>query len=396
MLNKKFITVFLANLSNALFLWLVISMLAKNYGLDLVGYYTLSLSIITPIFTFVYFGFRNLITSDIEEKLNLNRLFFYKNILFLIFLIFSILGYIFFYRDIPLSVFLYVLIFKSIDTFFDFFSGIMYLRDRVFINGILIILKNFLFILALFVGIFVIDSYIFSFMAINLLYLFFVLFVKKYNNINLELKINNKEIKFVLRNSSYIVFSAFVGALVVNMPNYYLGWLYGSDLVGNYAIFYSIYTILSIFVISLCQLFLKNIALYNKKNDIKLIKNTFIKSSLAILMACCVSSLLFYFFHNSLIEFLFGSEALDYSGWIYIFLLLCIPIYIGQVLSYICIGVGKNYILSISSLFNLAISSFSCYLLVKNYGLFGALVNNLFVGIVQCIIFYYYLCLKKR
>lgn len=396
MLNKKFITVLLANLSNALFLWLVISILAKNYGLSLVGYYTLSLSIITPIFTFVYFGFRNLITADIEEKLNLNRLFFYKNILFLFFLMLSLFVYIFFYREIPLSIFLYVLIFKSVDTFFDFFSGIMYLRDRIVFNGILIILKNFLFISALLLGVFVFDSYIFSFIAINFLYLFFIFFVKRYNNIVLDFKVNNREINFVLKNSSYVVFSAFVGALVVNMPNYYLGWLYNSTLVGNYAIFYSIHTILSIFVISLCQLFLKNVALYNKRNNIELIKNTFIKSSLAILVVCFSSSLFFLFFHNLFVEFLFGREALGYSGWIYIFLLFCIPIYIGQILSYICIGVGKNYILLISSLSNLVVSSFLCYVLVKKYGLFGAIVNNLIVGLIQCIIFGYYLCLKKR
>jgi len=74
-LQRNVFFMLLGNGSFAFSQWFQISLIAKYSSIDTLGYFTLTLSIISPIFMFTSLQLRTLIITDVESKIQFNTFF---------------------------------------------------------------------------------------------------------------------------------------------------------------------------------------------------------------------------------------------------------------------------------------------------------------------------------
>lgn len=380
------------NLLSAIYFWVVTSILARQFGIALLGQYTLALSIITPFFCFIYFGFRTLLVTDVNVKYDASRLFKIKHLLSLIFITFLIVFYnIFYSKEISKDIFYLLLLFKILDTYYDFFIGMNYRNDNARKHGSTLLIRSILFIILFIIGSFILESYRISFVLVIisssvLLYIFDIRYSKinfKFNKVLLE----KNETKELFKRSFPIVASAFVGSVLVNVPNYYIAYFYDSKQVGFYSIFYAFNTLINIVLISLGQIYLRKISQYYEKLFFNEINSIVVKVVFFIIGFSILASLVTLLTGDFILKMLFGNDALYYAKLFPYLFLFSIPIYLGQFLSYVATGVNQLYSLIISSSVCLLLSLACGYIFIPIHPIWGSYINYLIVGLIQSIIF---------
>lgn len=385
----------IGNLLNAFYLWSITSILARKFDVGLLGQYTLSLSIITPIFCFVYFGFRILLVTDTSRTLNIYRLFKLKSFLTAFFFLVSIIVYLLLYKNkIYQNIFYFVLIYKSLDSYYDFFIGVRHRNDEVRKHGIILIVRSISLTIVFFIGSYLFESYNLSFLMVlfssTLLLYYFELKAFPFL-LTFKQKIDNDEIITVFTKSLPIVSSAFVNSILVNIPNYYISYFYNSSEVGLYAIFYSFNVILNIVLISLGQYYLRDIAKSYNTGDIYKIKKLLVQVIFYIISTSIIAFFAAYTIGDHILKLLFGADALYYAEIFPYLFLFSIPIYIGQIMSYIVTGVAQLSALLVASSASLIISLLFGYILIAKHPIWGAFITLLLVGSTQTTVFIYYL-----
>lgn len=380
------------NLLNAMYLWLVTSVLARQFGINLLGQYTLALSIITPFFCFIYFGFKTLLVTDVSLKYNASKLFKIKHLLSFVFISILVVFYnIFYSQEISKDIFYLLLFFKILDTYYDFFVGMNYRNDNPRKHGATLLVRSISFIILFIIGAFVLNSYRVSFVLVivssaALLYYFDIRTSKinfKFNKVLLE-KI---EVKELFKRSFPIVASAFVGSVLVNIPNYYIAYFYDSKQVGFYSIFYSFNTLINIILISLGQLYLRKISKYYHDCLFSKINYMVVKVIFIIIGLSFIAYLTTLLIGDFILQMLFGNDALYYAKLFPYLFLFSIPIYLGQFLSYVATGVNQLYSLIFSSCICLILSLLSGYIFIPIHPIWGSYINYLIVGLTQSVIF---------
>lgn len=385
----------IGNLLNAIYLWSVISILARKFDIGLLGQYTLSLSIVTPIFCFVYFGFRILLVTDIKKELNIYKLLKFKTALTIFFVIVAAITHFSIYRnDIIESVFYFVLFYKLIDSYYDFFIGVNHRNDNIRKHGAILIVRSISLTLVFILGSYYFESYNISF-SIVLITSIFILYYFELKSFNLKKfyksKIDIQESIKVSRISFPIVSSAFVNSILVNVPNYYISYFYNAKEVGFYAIFYSFNVLLNIVIISLGQYYLREISKdYNVRNLKK------IKSIVSIFIICLggvsISAFLVSFLIGDYaLKILFGENALHYSKIFPYLFLFSFPVYLGQILSYVVTGVNQVFSLLLASSLSLFFSVLLGYYLISMHPIWGSFITLSIVGSIQTAVFLYYI-----
>lgn len=380
------------NLLSAIYFWVVTSILARQFGINLLGQYTLALSIITPFFCFVYFGFRTLLVTDVNIRYDASRLFKIKHLLSFVFITFLIVFYnIFYSKEISKDIFYLLLLFKLLDTYYDFFVGMNYRNDDARKHGKTLLIRSILFIILFIIGSFVLKSYRISFVLVAissaiLLYYFDIRRSKinfKVNKVFLE----KNETKELFKRSFPIVASAFVGSVLVNVPNYYIAYFYDSEQVGFYSIFYAFNTLINIVLISLGQIYLRKISQYYEKLLFSEINSIVVKITFLIIGFSIFASLITLLVGDLILKILFGNDALYYAKLFPYLFLFSIPIYLGQFLSYVATGVNQLYSLIVSSCVCLVLSLLCGYIFIPIHPIWGSYINYLIIGLIQSIIF---------
>lgn len=365
----------------SIFNFLIIFFITKNYGFEVVGSYSLALSIITPLYIFIYQSYRTYIVT--YENIDYNLYDFYSARLILSSFFILPVFILSFYID---NYFLLVVFFiKFIEGLSDISYSFYNKNKKIYFIGYSTAIKSFI---ALFLMYFCINFFSLYCCFLILIIFYFLFFIFYDSNISFftqtlkkikDLKGNFKNIYEIYGRMKFMIYSALIAGLVYHIPKYYLGAI-SSEELGVFTIVTSLSIGINLVAISMGQV----IQPYVK--EMNLIK-TVIVIFLMIFILLIVLSILFLivscFYNDIFIDYL--KLEVNLHDFL-LFNLLFLSIYIGQILSFVASSYKKYngiFFINFSSVMFLLISSG----FFINYfgGVFGVSLLFMFVGLIQIV-----------
>ena len=394
--------VFFMLLGNGLFAfsqWFQISLIAKYSSIDTLGYFTLTLSIISPIFMFTGLQLRTLIITDVDSKIKFNT-FFTLRIITSFISLFLIVVIGFFIANKSLFPFLILLSFqKLLEGISELFNSKHQQHERVEFLAQSLLLKGLAIVLSIWLGLVIVKSLFIGLLLILVFYLFIIYFndYRNYKNIYHE-KVVFEGQKKVLYDIMILGLPLGIVLLIIslnaNVSKYFLEIYSGTE---KQAIFSAISYILVIglFILdSLGQSFVPRLSRYFYERKFKNFKNltlSFVGLSLLIGTTLFVFSL---FFGKVGLQLLFNEKISEYSGFLSQYLLVCILVFVASSLGYTLTSMGEFKVQPFINLVILLMNLVLSFFLIKKYELFGV-ITVLGICFLLQIIITTYLILRK-
>ena len=394
--------VFFMLLGNGLFAfsqWFQISLIAKYSSIDTLGYFTLTLSIISPIFMFTGLQLRTLIITDVDSKIKFNT-FFTLRIITSFISLFLIVVIGFFIANKSLFPFLILLSFqKLLEGISELFNSKHQQHERVEFLAQSLLLKGLAIVLSIWLGLVIAKSLFIGLLLILVFYLFIIYFndYRNYKNIYHE-KVVFEGQKKVLYDIMILGLPLGIVLLIIslnaNVSKYFLEIYSGTE---KQAIFSAISYILVIglFILdSLGQSFVPRLSRYFYERKFKNFKNlTIIFAGLSLLIGTTlfVFSL---FFGKVGLQLLFNEKISEYSGFLSQYLLVCILVFVASSLGYTLTSMGEFKVQPFINLVILLMNLVLSFFLIKKYELFGV-ITVLGICFLLQIIITTYLILRK-
>ncbi|QSQ94961.1 lipopolysaccharide biosynthesis protein [Acinetobacter indicus] len=110
---RKILINIIGSLSYAFIQWFIITYISREFSISEAGVYAFYLAILSPAAIFFSFGLRNQIATDINEKFSIGGYIFLSRLGFFLFLIFSVL--IFLFNNVNILIMLLVFFNKAFD-----------------------------------------------------------------------------------------------------------------------------------------------------------------------------------------------------------------------------------------------------------------------------------------
>jgi O-antigen/teichoic acid export membrane protein len=184
-LQRNVFFMLLGNGSFAFSQWFQISLIAKYSSIDTLGYFTLTLSIISPIFMFTGLQLRTLIITDVESKIQFNTFFTLRIITSFVSLVLIIIIGIYIANDY-LFPFLILLSFqKLLEGISELFNSKQQQQEKVEFLAQSLLLKGLAIVLSMWLGLVIAESLVVGLCLILVFYLFIIYFndYRNYKNI---------------------------------------------------------------------------------------------------------------------------------------------------------------------------------------------------------------------
>ena len=398
-LQRNVFFMLLGNGSFAFSQWFQISLIAKYSSIDTLGYFTLTLSIISPIFMFTSLQLRTLIITDVESKIQFNTFFTLRIITSFVSLVLIIIIGIYIANDY-LFPFLILLSFqKLLEGISELFNSKQQQQEKVEFLVQSLLLKGLAIVLSMWLGLVIAESLVVGLCLILVFYLFIIYFndYRNYKNIYHE-KVVFKGKKQDLYNIIILGLPLGIVLLIIslnaNVSKYFLEIYSGTE---KQAIFSAISYILVIglFILdSLGQSFVPRLSRYFYERNFKNFKNLtiiFVGLSLLIGTTLFVFSL---FFGKVGLQFLFNEKISEYSGFLSQYLSVCILVFIASSLGYTLTSIGEFNVQPIINLVILLVNLVLSFFLIKKYELFGVIIVLGICFLLQIIITTYLIMRK--
>ena len=368
--------------------WLILAYISRKWGVGLAGEYSYSLAILTPVFLLAYQSYRTVIVTDsypegtIESYLRLRLI-----VTFICFL--GSITYLFLTTAFSEKfIFIFIFLIKAIEGVVDLVYAFLQKNKDMKIQAGLLVSRCILGIIAFVLGSLFFKDYKGSFVILLIFWLLFIALVElKSFPINFKSvfkgSLQNDTVDFIniLKITYPLVLSSLVGAVLYNIPRYSLVYNYNTEILGYFSILTSFSIGVNLLCASLGQASLPWLVA-SKASVKKFFTISFILISI-VLISSFVLSVTTYFFGNIILSLIF---RINYDNEIFfIIMLLLIPLYVGQILSFISnslILFKTSLYVNLSGLFVVGILAVP---LVKKYEMLGAGYLMAIMGIIQII-----------
>jgi len=372
-LFKKFSWLFIGNLIYSLSKALMIIIITHLGTPSLVGQYSLSIAINTPLYTFLGLGIRTVYVTDRKNNFDFNNYFNIRLISSVLALLITVIISLFFGKETGL-----IIISVSICKFFEFICDIIYgffqkLEKMQFI-GISKTIKSSLSLFTMGFIFYLTRNLFLSTVSAALiwgisLFLYDIPIMLKNNRFNLL--INKRITLYIIKISLPLGIVLILDTLNSYLPSYFIEGILGSDILGYYS---SIaYLVLSgdIIINSLGESVLPKLSYYykeskNKFND-SILKLVTISVGLGLIALSLVT-----IWGRFLLNFLYNSE---YARYYNIFIILMASSCVSYISRFLNKGINaaqKFKVQQILYLITLLINIVLYAVLIKEYGINGA------------------------
>lgn len=394
---KKIKSILTGNIVYSASQFIILLIIVKFGSSHDLGIYTLVISIVTPISVFLGFQLRNQLAVDSGKKLEIETVSRLRNILNAIFIIVTIIIYIFTRIDILLV----FALFKIVDSYLEIIYGLLLRDSKNNRMGRLLSIKS-LINLIIFGSFYIITRNLLITMTVQVIVLIVMVIVYKKTNSNLfnstSTKKPKKDIGFILIKTTPLALSGLLISLTPQIPRYFLGALESVEMVGIFSSLAYLIVVGTLFINSI------NSSLYNEyskliennKYDVfikKIKKNAGIYFILWLIMCTAVIIL-----NVDLLVLLFNEEFSYFYKEFLIIALSSIFLFISTLFINFTLFT-KNYLYQlyiylIVNLFSILIS----YILINNYGIMGASLSLGATYFVQLIVsfLFFIIILKGR
>jgi O-antigen/teichoic acid export membrane protein/glycosyltransferase involved in cell wall biosynthesis len=370
---KKFSWLFLGNLLNSLSKALMIIIITRLGTPSLVGQYSLSLAITTPIFSSLSLGLRTVYITDRKDNHGFNNYFNIRLASCFLGLFISVIISLFFGSNAGL-----IIISAAICKFFEYISDMLYglfqKLEKMSLIGISKTIKSLLSLFSMGIVFYLTRNLFLSTTSAALvwgisLFLYDIPFSLKYIKFNFS--INKKISLYIIKVSLPLGIVLILDTLNSYLPTYFIGGILGSDLLGYYS---SIaYLVLSgdIIINSIGETALPKLSLYYKESKDKYYKSVF--SLVTLSAGLGLIALMFVtIFGRFILTFIYNS---DYGKYYNIFIILMASYCILYISSFLNKGIDaaqkfkvQQVLYFVTVIVNLAFY----FILIKEYGLIGA------------------------
>ncbi|MDN3689484.1 lipopolysaccharide biosynthesis protein [Cyclobacterium jeungdonense] len=386
---------FVSNVLVSFSQWIILSFISKKYGTEYLGGYSLVISYLLPLYSFLSFQLRNIYISRKVQTSDEYSNFFYLRITTstLFFLISLFIGY-FFYIEY-FFIFLIIGTAKLIEGVNDIIYAYYHKKSEIVIYSKSLIRRSIILGIVSFLFFNLFDEFLISLISIPLSYLVVLLVdLYKYPDFNL-LKINKAKINsiFSLFNTGIFAgFSLFIIYLIPNFPRIILENYTSTFQLGIFSGYMYIVIISRVLVQSIVQ---NSIPILSKK-FIDKEKTSFlkiVKKELLILFAIGLLQFSILPFKDFIFPILFNDDFIGNTK-------LLIVIFTGSIFSFLSFGVnnainamGDFKIQVFIYLIVLSVTVISSFLLIPAYSLLGAgfvyLISS-FIQFLTLVLFFKY------
>lgn len=378
---NNFSWVFLGNLSNSLFLWSILVVMAKTEGPELVGSYAFALLINAPVFMFLDMQLKNVYLT--KEGINKKNLITYRLHTVICALIYSIIVSFLFPQYSTLIILVGLI--KTIDLIIDFNIGVFQDTFQFQKSGLGLFLK------ALFsFGGYCIGIYVFSSITVGLL---LIILMKILNLIFYDYRYLKLDNMFLLSNTQDLLinfkkyyplgFVLLLLSLNANVPRFFIEHNLGVYELGVYAA-------LAYFMASGRTVYNSLIESYFPvlRNHFNLQKSKYYSSVnlviILIFFLCLLGSIVGYLFGDQLIILFYSEEYLEMN--VFYVLLLALFVYFFAKLIDLLLILYSAYNFNMYSLcFSFSLNILSIGYFIDQFGLVGAALSFLFAMLAYLV-----------
>lgn len=379
----------------ALCQWLLISYTARTWGIGISGEYAFALSVMTPLFLLIYQSYRTIMITkedgeNHEQDKEYFRFRFIINFICAVFLFVLIVINPFGYDDRRYEIMLVIFLIKSIEGFSDLSYGVFQKRKNGKLQSISIIFRCLLGFFVFWGLSTVFKDFIISCLGVALSwFVVFTFFDKKKMNIDFMVKDlfpQKKDFLRIYKNFKIampLIFSSFAGALVYNSPRYSIDQNLGVNELGYYSILTSFSVAVNLGCAAMGQALMPWLVSVRKN------KKTFYKISGFAVAFCMVISLLIIFaswlYGHEILVLLFGvSDPIRERQFLWLMILM-IPLYLGQILSFVNNSTGYFKSTFYITLLLIIFVFIATDHFIVEYHLYGAGLIMSFIGSIQVI-----------
>lgn len=361
----------IAQVSLAIFNWLILTVLAKNFSKSLVGEYSIILAWLTPIFLLYSLQIKSRyltsLTVDLVSYVGIRL----SLILPLIILILPL-----FFLNYPFEVITGVFLLKLAELLFEL-PFMKNQKDGNLYKASLIQLVKNIFVYSLILV-----------LSISFKNFFFAIIIGGITSLLISIAYNLKEKVFLSFKFDKALFfsllplgiASFITSFIISIPRFYLKWLVGIQAVALYTVIFSFYAI--------WQLLFNNYFTGVLENMHKIKMMRLVRFPLIIFF---ISAMLFCFFDEFIYKLLFGSDFIDASKYTYVLLLNIFISFWCSLLYYKSLTVNDyssqlkiNTILLLSSIFIMPVA-------IIKFHIYGAFVAQALIQLIQVFLYRRYL-----
>ncbi|HBC3379595.1 TPA: oligosaccharide flippase family protein [Vibrio parahaemolyticus] len=367
--------------------WFIVWVISNKGGHEMVGKYSLYLSIISFIAIFFNLGLRNYIPSDINGKFKSNS---YLSLKITSLSFFIVLGTLISFVSDNSLLFFSILLIKFCDSISDFLYALFVKNEEAYLFGYSQILKLVMLILMsclYFYMSYNVEIYLIS-VFLCLLFIVFIFDVNKAHVDFKELKIKTRnEYKNIIYNSLPLAISSFIISLSVFIPRYFLDILFSSEAVARftYITYYSVF--FSMVVTSILQVRLPKIS----RDASKTTDFSYHKDSVIIGSGYSVFLIVFfYFISNPISSYIYNIEP--YSSLTLILMsVYSILTLINAYFNIILVAQSKGGYMMRVYILSMVILVVFCYLGGRVLEENGIYLSICFSSLIQAILMFHYL-----
>lgn len=360
--------------------WIQISIISKYTSTEVLGFYTLALSLISPIFMLSSLQLRTILITDSSSEFNFND-FFNLRVVVNFFSLLIVLGVLIFVHNTNILIITLVLSFQKIfESFSELFNSKQQKLEKINVLALSLFFKGIGAIISLLCGLFIFNSLTIGLCLILIAYLLVILFydyrkysIPPFTRIIISFK-NRKSLNKLFLRGLPLGLVLLIISLNANISKYFLEVYAGTKAQAVYSSI-SYLLVIGVFILdAFGQVFVPRLNIYYWNKDIIQFKKLalfFISGSIFISISLYIGSLLFGDF---ILKFLFNAEIAKYSSFLSNYMLVSILIFIASSLGYILTSIREfkvqPYINGIVLLFNVVLS----FVFIKKFGLNGTII----------------------
>lgn len=408
MKNKNFIHSFSSNIFLAASKFIIVVIITKILGAEVLGVYSLTLSIVTPLFILVQLKSRTIVSTDTLNKFKLSDIFLLNTVSTFIGLIILILiGFL-----IPLNAVSLVIILilqgliKCIENYSQLAYGYFQKNNKFGLISRSVYLHNSTHIISFIFAFLILKEELllalsFSFIGSSIVFLKFdlpnLLRCEGKSGINVK-SINKNEILTIAKKGIPFSLSSTISSFNSNIPRYYLGLIVSTFQVGIYSGLIYILTIGSLFVNSLSQTFISSLASFYDNHNFERFEKMIWKLNVVGGSAGILIVLIVTLLGDKILILLFNDDFLNYH-----LELIILSISLAILLGTVFFGTGLSamkifeYHLKIT-LIGLILSSAVGFIFIQRYKVTGAVLTVSFNQVLTSLLYYFYykISIRKR
>ena len=397
-LKANVASMFSANLLYALSSWAQLSLVAKFLDGITLGNYTLAIAIVTPLYLLTNMQLRSLIVTDHQDKYNIREYYsfrFVSNVI--LFVVAAVIGLCIQASD--LIVLLLFTLVKIIESNTDVVNSFFQKEERMIYVTKSVGLRSVFGFVGMFIGVFFWEN-IYIGLALNVCFtgLSYLLYDRKKGHLDKwrfkDIKINTLKNIFLVAYPLGIVI--FIISLNSNISKFFLEKYLGTELQGVYSSV-SYLLIIGTFVCNAVgQSFTPRLSRYfqdNKIKEFKNLKNKFIIFNFSVGLLAIVFT---FFLGDFVLRILFNAEIAKYNGLFIIVMISGLFIYLSTAFGYVLTAMKEFKIQPRINLIILIIKLALVSILIKQYGLYGAVYSSIICSSIQNIITYVYIRRKIK